>query len=246
MSTSDPTFSKYTNKHAQKYAKERTSYSQKLYDIIIEHHVKTGGALNTLVDVGCGPGNATRDLALSFDTAIGLDPGQEMINAARQLAGVSSTGKKIEYGIASAEELSQAVRAKGLLTSKNGVDLVTAAMAVCLPRLGISPLLDSLCWGYTLILKITANSSQAHWFDMPKFWTEVARILNPGGTVALWTRASLYCRELKTAANGSDLTRSRPIYSKSPRGSKCFFPARERDSCPVRATTQSDIPKFIR
>lgn len=28
-----------------------------------------------LLDVGCGPGNATRDVALSFDEAIGVDPG---------------------------------------------------------------------------------------------------------------------------------------------------------------------------
>lgn len=30
---------------------------------------------------------------------------------------------------------------------------------------------------------------------MPNFWAEAARVLKPGGTVALWTCASLYCRE---------------------------------------------------
>jgi len=28
---------------------------------------------------------------------------------------------------------------------------------------------------------------QAHWFDMPRFWTAVAEVMRPGGTVALWT-----------------------------------------------------------
>ncbi|KAI3401502.1 hypothetical protein diail_10936 [Diaporthe ilicicola] len=26
----------------------------------------------------------------------------------------------------------------------------------------------------------------AHWFDMPRFWTSAARVLRPGGTVAMW------------------------------------------------------------
>lgn len=33
---------------------------------------------------------------------------------------------------------------------------------------------------------------------MPKFWASVARVLNHGGTVALWSRASLFCRESLT------------------------------------------------
>ncbi|XRM46698.1 hypothetical protein ABZX51_009727 [Aspergillus tubingensis] len=33
----------------------------------------------------------------------------------------------------------------------------------------------------------------AHWFSMEKFWVSAAKIVNPGGTVALWTCASLYC-----------------------------------------------------
>ncbi|KAK6837697.1 hypothetical protein RU639_001486 [Aspergillus parasiticus] len=33
----------------------------------------------------------------------------------------------------------------------------------------------------------------AHWFSMSDFWPEAANIVRPGGTVALWTCASLYC-----------------------------------------------------
>ncbi|KAL9572318.1 hypothetical protein ACKAV7_003519 [Fusarium commune] len=33
---------------------------------------------------------------------------------------------------------------------------------------------------------ITAATA-AHWFDMPRFWAAAARVLKPGGTVAIWT-----------------------------------------------------------
>ncbi|KAF5639281.1 trans-aconitate 3-methyltransferase [Fusarium sp. NRRL 52700] len=33
---------------------------------------------------------------------------------------------------------------------------------------------------------ITAATA-AHWFDMPKFWAAAAKVLKPGGTVAIWT-----------------------------------------------------------
>ncbi|KAF5545309.1 trans-aconitate 3-methyltransferase [Fusarium phyllophilum] len=33
---------------------------------------------------------------------------------------------------------------------------------------------------------ITAATA-AHWFDMPKFWAAAAKLLKPGGTVAIWT-----------------------------------------------------------
>ncbi|KAG4281166.1 hypothetical protein FPRO06_10071 [Fusarium proliferatum] len=33
---------------------------------------------------------------------------------------------------------------------------------------------------------ITAATA-AHWFDMPRFWAAAAKVLKPGGTVAIWT-----------------------------------------------------------
>lgn len=33
---------------------------------------------------------------------------------------------------------------------------------------------------------ITASTA-AHWFDMARFWASAARVLKPGGTVAIWT-----------------------------------------------------------
>ncbi|KAH8701651.1 S-adenosyl-L-methionine-dependent methyltransferase [Talaromyces proteolyticus] len=155
MPLSDPTFTSYTPSQAQTYAQLRPSYSSALYETLLTHHTSTGGHLDVVADVGCGPGNATRDLAASFDHAIGLDPSIEMINSARQLSANTRTGRDVVYAVSPAEECASAI-------PYPGVDLLTAAMA-------------------------------AHWFSMPEFWADAAKAVKPGGTVALWTKASLYC-----------------------------------------------------
>ncbi|PYH93994.1 hypothetical protein BO71DRAFT_450354 [Aspergillus ellipticus CBS 707.79] len=108
---SDPTFRNYTSNQAQKYAEARTSYNPELYDIVLRHHEQTGGAFNTLLDAGCGPGNATRDLS------------PEMIQTARSLGGVTATEQPISYHVVAAEECHTV---PGL---EDGVDLLVAAMA---------------------------------------------------------------------------------------------------------------------
>jgi trans-aconitate methyltransferase len=131
MSSLDPTFSSYTKSQAQKYARARLSYPSQLYDIIITHHTQTGGRLDTLVDVGCGPGNATRDLALSFEYAFGLDPGAEMISSARQLGGKTRTGGEVRFAVAPAEDCAGVVAEMAAGRARDDkVDLLTAAMAV--------------------------------------------------------------------------------------------------------------------
>lgn len=148
---SDPTFRSYTLEEAKIYATHRLSYPEALYNKVLEHHASTGGQFGLLFDVGCGPGNATRDVALSFDEALGADPGEAMIGAARDLGGKMKSGKGIRYEVSGAEEISGV---EGL--ARESVDLLISAMAV-------------------------------HWFDVPKFWAEAAKVVKPGGTVALWT-----------------------------------------------------------
>lgn len=131
MSSLDPTFSSYNKNQAQKYAQARLSYPSQLYETIITHHTQTGGRLDTLVDVGCGPGNATRDLALSFDHAFGLDPGEEMIISARQTSGMTRTRGEVRFAVAPAENCAGVIAE--MMTAGEGdgkVDLLTAAMAV--------------------------------------------------------------------------------------------------------------------
>lgn len=129
--SADPTFSNYTNKQARAYAKNRGGYTDLLIQIIIDHHVKTGGDLRSVVDVGCGPGNSTRSLAVEFDHAIGLDPGVEMINAARDHGGQTRTSRPIKYIVSGAEAMVQSICKEFPLEKfTEGVDLITAAMAV--------------------------------------------------------------------------------------------------------------------
>ena len=121
----DPTFRSYSAAQAQTYAIERRSYSNELYDIVLKYHKTTGGKSDQLLDVGCGPGNVTRDLSIAFDHAVGIDPGAEMIAAARSRNGKTRAGNEIKFEIKSAEECS---KINGL--QAGSVDLLTAAMAV--------------------------------------------------------------------------------------------------------------------
>ncbi|KAF9875735.1 hypothetical protein CkaCkLH20_06667 [Colletotrichum karsti] len=155
--SSEKTFRAYTAEQGKDYAKGRRGYQERLYKIILDHHTSTGGKLEALLDVGCGPGTVARELGPHFARVIGLDPAAGMIAAARSLGGVSSTSEPIRFDISTAEELSNLSPP----VADGSIDLVTAATA-------------------------------AHWFDMPGFWAAAARVLKPGGTVALWSGGSMY------------------------------------------------------
>ena len=134
----ETTFRQYTPTQAQSYAAARSSYHANLYNAIFDHHATTGGAFGTLMDVGCGPGNATRPLAARFDVAYGLDPSPEMINEAKRLnqgQKQTASGKEIEFLVAKAEDLlpspGSGVGAGGDEWDRgSGVDLLTAGEAV--------------------------------------------------------------------------------------------------------------------
>lgn len=119
-------FRSFSQKQAVQYAQHRRPYHEKLYSVIIDHHTSTGGQLDTVLDVGCGPGTAVRDLALHFPHAIGLDPSEGMISTARSLSAAAPTSTPIRFEVATAEDL-------GSLLSPpipdSSVDLITAATA---------------------------------------------------------------------------------------------------------------------
>lgn len=126
MSASDPTFRNYTSAQAAAYVASRVSYRDALYEEIIAYHKKTGGFLDRLLDVGCGPGNSTRGLAVYFQHAMGVDPGEQMIATARQHGETTANGDEIQYAVAGAENL---LDVAGI--EEASVDIVVAAMAVC-------------------------------------------------------------------------------------------------------------------
>src|ERR1700761_7147354 len=83
--TKEQTFSAYNQEQGKNYAQARRDYHPKVYQTILDHHTSTGGQLDTLLDVGCGPGNVTGSLAPHFAHAIGLDPSEGMISTARTI-----------------------------------------------------------------------------------------------------------------------------------------------------------------
>jgi SAM-dependent methyltransferase len=122
---SDPTFRSYKPDQAQKYAGGRPGYPPVLYEHIFAEHAASGGGFGFVLDVGCGPGTATRDLALTFEHVVGVDPGEEMINVARERGGETTKGEKIRYEVCEAERIASA---PGIPIGE--VDMITVATAV--------------------------------------------------------------------------------------------------------------------
>lgn len=162
MATEVNTFRTYTQAQGEKYASGRPGYSRGLFEVIINQHTSTGGQLDTVLDAGCGTGQATRDLAPYFSNAIGLDPSEGMIATARALG--NSATPPIRFDVSTAEVLGADLEPP---IAAGSVDLLTAATA-------------------------------AHWFDMAGFWRSAARVLKPGGTVALWARTAMSIDPTKT------------------------------------------------
>lgn len=164
QSTTDPapfskekTFRSYDQEQGNAYAKARRDYHPSLYQTVLDRHTSTGGQLDTLVDVGCGPGLAARALAPSFAHVIGLDLSEGMLATARSMGGATATSEPVSFQLSSAEQLGRDLSPP---IQDASVDLITAAKA-------------------------------AHWFDMSRFWQSAARVLKPGGTVALWTSGDI-------------------------------------------------------
>ncbi|KXL41508.1 hypothetical protein M433DRAFT_157361 [Acidomyces richmondensis BFW] len=158
----EKTFTSYNEAQGQAYAAVRRQYHPSVYETILSHHQSTGGAFNTLLDVGCGPGLALSALAPKFSHAIGLDPSEGMIQTARSLNanGViarTSTSEPARFEISTAEDLGRELDPP---IPDGSVDLLTA-------------------------------SNAAHWFNMAGFWPSAARVLKPGGSVALWCSGEL-------------------------------------------------------
>ncbi|KAF8541366.1 methyltransferase-like protein [Trichophaea hybrida] len=104
-----------------RYASFRPTYPSSLFtDFILPYH---HGARHTLLDLGCGPGIATRPLSAYFTRAIGTDLSQSMLETARSLTPKSEYPScTITYRASSAEKLE--------FLADEEVDMAVAAQAV--------------------------------------------------------------------------------------------------------------------
>lgn len=122
--SADTTFRDYSLEQSQTYAKHRLSYHDSVYQTVMNYHVSNGGQLGTILDIGCGPGTALRDLAPHFTHAIGLDPSEGMISTAKSLGSASANSKPIFFALSTAEELGSNLTSP---IPDDSVDLIIAA-----------------------------------------------------------------------------------------------------------------------
>ena len=122
----EATFSAYDKAQGAVYAQARRDYHPSVYQSIIDHHKSTGGQFDTLIDIGCGPGNVARGLGKYFDHAFGLDPGEGMISAARTIGGTTSTDEPIRFEVSTAEDLGSNLSPP---TPEGSVDLIASGNA---------------------------------------------------------------------------------------------------------------------
>lgn len=117
----ESTFRAYGKDESKRYAQLRLAYHSSVYESIIAQHTATGGKLDSLLDIGCGPGLATRDLAVCFSHATGIDPSEGMIGVAQSVDMKTSTSEPVRFKLATAEEMA------GI--DDNSIDMITAANA---------------------------------------------------------------------------------------------------------------------
>ncbi len=135
------TFKDYFSTASDDYRRFRPTYPDELFTWLGD----ISPARNLAIDVGCGNGQAARQLAQSFNRVLATDASAAQI---AQAAGAP----RVEYQVSPAESMP---------AENASADLVTVAQAI-------------------------------HWFDHPRFFAEVDRVLQPGGVLAVWGYQLLY------------------------------------------------------
>jgi len=134
------------NSLAGDYARFRTSYSNELFDAILEYaRIPEGGRV---LDLACGTGFGLLAYVRRGFSVTGVDVAPAMIREARALV---PNGAAVEFAIG---------RAEALQFPDEGFDLVSCAQAF-------------------------------HWFEPHAAFAECARVLRPGGALAIfWKHAA--------------------------------------------------------
>ena len=142
--------------HTELYSKYRPTYPKELYTEGILSKLQTQNGVVCL-DVACGSGQASFDLASCCKLVIGVDPSVNQIGQAqKRLEG--GHVKNVVFEVGNAENLDVILQKHGILLNgkKSEVfDLITVAQGL-------------------------------HWFDFKVFFSQVERLLKKGGVFAAW------------------------------------------------------------
>lgn len=151
------------NFDASKYSQSRPTYPDSFFDKIVAfHQAGKDGQFNRVVDLGCGPGEASLPMLDKFDEVIATDVSGSMIKKAqanfdKKSAELRAAGKhvpkKVTVALSASEDLSKILPSP---SQDGSVDLVTAAECV-------------------------------HWFDWDKWLTEMVRVIKKDGTLAFFS-----------------------------------------------------------
>lgn len=118
----ETTFKNYNSEDAKTYAAYRPSYAPKLIEIIVNSHKASNGEMELVMDIGCGPGIATRQIASHFRHAIGIDASPAMIETAQKTTCLSGSGEQATFKVCASEDIDQ-------YFEPNSVDMITVATA---------------------------------------------------------------------------------------------------------------------
>lgn len=159
------TFSRKTF-DAAAYLAFRPSYPKWVYDKVLTYHFgprpsasQAGSKL--ALDLGCGPGISTVSLLPHFDRVIGLDPSSGMVEAAI----TPNTPNLPDHLVPSPSDGNKGKL--GDVEYKQGFS-------------------EDLGFLDDKSVDLVTSGQAAHWFDYPKFWKELTRVVRPGGSVCLY------------------------------------------------------------
>jgi SAM-dependent methyltransferase len=128
---------------AESYAEFRTGYSPELYDALSDAGI---AAPARVLDLACGTGIVTQELAERGCSVVGLDVSEGMLAKAHVAL---RDFDDVSFVLGAAEEMP--------------FDDASFDAATC--------------------------AQSFHWFDEPRAFAELARVVRPGGTIAIWWKS---------------------------------------------------------
>ncbi|EFC39719.1 predicted protein [Naegleria gruberi] len=168
--------------HSAMYERYRPRYPPALFDKMIMPKLE-GFASKVVVDVACGPGNATFDLAKRCDFVIGADISQAQIDKAERILGEHRDEfPNLIFDCACAENLTDLVE-KHRSTLKKYQHEVSHSTCDDENNSNNQQQEEE---NYEFFDLITVACS-LHWFDFEKFFAQADKVLKKGGYLIAWT-----------------------------------------------------------